>query len=184
MSNYFYHPLGDFCIEVPPTGGHSDGNNGYYWNTYNNHGRGNIDMGYKNPIDKPIYSMCDGEVLYVKKDGVWQSGRWEDNSYCCIKCAGATNNLGIDFKIRYLHGKFIVNQGDYVTKGTQIGTVYSYGNSTGPHLHIDFSDVVDHTATMGVGIYGSLNRSNSTWTCHQNGKTYLINLDGTGHHQG
>lgn len=147
MSKYFFSPLNQ----------QTDLNN---WNTYSGHGIGNLD--YPQPFDTPVYAICDGVVTYVLNP----SERFQDaqgNTYCCIQSSEASSGLGIPFKIRYLHGEYSVSVGDVVKKGQQIGTIQSYGNSTGPHLHIDFSANLSGAA-RDPAVYGSLDKASRIWT--------------------
>lgn len=77
-----------------------------------------------------IYSVCAGEV-----------GRagWSDTmGYCVIV---TTEISGEKFWIRYMHmySQPDVEVGDKVEAGTFLGKIGNTGNSTGAHLHIDFS---------------------------------------------
>lgn len=137
MGKLFYHPLGQKAEELA----HTSAN--YY--TYSGHEAGQIDINV--PLNTPLYAMCSGEITAV---GAWpvtsgqldwdlaNTGKTVGTTYCILKCDANMNGLNDSFYIRYLHGNYNVKAGDVVSIGQKIGESHSHGNSSGPHLHIDF----------------------------------------------
>ena len=84
-----------------------------------------LDLGYE--YGTPIPAMFDGIVV--------SCGNFSD---------GYGNQVllyhsAIDAYTRYAHcSEIYVNVGDYVSAGATIGRVGSSGNSTGPHLHLEY----------------------------------------------
>jgi murein DD-endopeptidase MepM/ murein hydrolase activator NlpD len=88
-----------------------------------------VDFG-RLPRGTPIYAMLDGVVITSRRD----------------PAAGEFIRLdhGRGINTRYLHlNQRMVNVGQRVKQGDQIGTLGSTGNSTGPHLHFEirFNDI-------------------------------------------
>ena len=74
--------------------------------------------------DTPVYAMDGGTVETSVYHNSW-------GEYVVI-------NHGNGYKTLYAHfNERMVNEGDNVSKGQQIGLSGSTGNSTGPHLHIE-----------------------------------------------
>lgn len=70
----------------------------------------------------PTYAAADGTVLYAFYSD--SAGNW------------VVINHGNGLVTKYMHhSEIYVSEGQYVTKGQQIGAVGSTGWSTGPHLH-------------------------------------------------
>lgn len=113
MSKYLYHPYGDNALNANPY-------------TRSGHGCGKLDM---NGNHTPFYAMCNGQIVSV---GTYSDG----NFYCTQLCED--NALGMPFYIRYLHGDYVVNSGDYVTAGTLLGYTTTNNGRYNDHLHIDF----------------------------------------------
>ena len=88
-----------------------------------------IGVGGRNGV-VDIYSVCSGTVVRANFS--------DSMGYCVIV---STNILDHEFWIRYMHmaSTPAVKKGDTVQAGTLLGKVGTTGNSTGPHLHIDFS---------------------------------------------
>ncbi len=75
------------------------------------------------PRGTPVKTMGDGIVALVNQDMFFTG-----------KTVMIDHGLGLTSV--YIHmDKTTVNEGDFVTKGTQIGTVGATGRATGPHLH-------------------------------------------------
>ena len=86
------------------------------------------------PLNTPVYSSCDGEVVSVK---------YLTTSYGKHIKIKATVN-GSTVYMRYCHlNSILVNQGDHVKAGQEIGKSGSTGNSTGPHLHYEVRNSAD-----------------------------------------
>lgn len=80
------------------------------------------------PLNTPVYSSCDGEVVSV----LTHTGDYGKH----IKIKAVVS--GTIVYIRYAHlNSFAVNVGDKVTSGQLIAYSGSTGNSTGPHLHYE-----------------------------------------------
>lgn len=76
------------------------------------------------PTGTPIYATADGVVSMAKYYGSY-------GNYVQIE-------HGADLQTRFAHmSKFVVSDGERVTKGQLIGYVGSTGRSTGPHLHYE-----------------------------------------------
>lgn len=83
------------------------------------------------PLNSPVYSTCDGEVVSVK------SLTTSYGKHIKIK---ATVN-GSTVYMRYCHlNSFSVSEGDKVVSGQLIG----YSGSTGPHLHYEVRNANDY----------------------------------------
>lgn len=166
MDKHFFHPLGDNAPDYTA------------FTTYSGHGIGNLDYGVA--AGTPVYAMCDGIISYCGWGTTICSQTGEPNTYCILKCSAENNNLGEAFYIRYLHGDYTVQTGDKIQKGQQIGTIASHGNSTGPHLHIDFTFATPPTSTPAdyprdPAVAGSLLQENNNYYFIYNNKRYLIN---------
>ena len=75
------------------------------------------------PRGTPVKTMGDGIVALVNEDMFFTG-----------KTVMIDHGLGLTSV--YIHmDKTTVKEGDFVTKGTQIGTVGATGRATGPHLH-------------------------------------------------
>lgn len=137
MGKLFYHPLGQKAEELA----HTSAN--YY--TYATHEAGQVDINV--PLNTPLYAMCSGKIIAV---GAWpitsgqmdwdlvNTGKTVGTTYCILECNAESNGLKESFYIRYLHGNYNVKAGDTVKIGQRIGESHSHGNSSGPHLHLDF----------------------------------------------
>jgi len=89
------------------------------------HGRNAIDFGAS--IGTPAYAAASGTVI-ISKAGGWNGGY---GSYIVIKHENGTQTL-------YAHlSANNVSTGNWVTKGTRIGSIGNTGKSTGPHLHFE-----------------------------------------------
>lgn len=115
MSSYFYHPFGDNALNAKPF-------------TRPEHGCGKLDM---NGNHTPFYAMCDGQIVGV---GTYAEG---GDFYCTQLCENSA--LGMPFYIRYLHGDYVVEKGQYVKAGELLGYTTDNNNPNySDHLHVDF----------------------------------------------
>lgn len=112
------------------------------------------------PLNTPVYSPCDGEVVAVTS---------LTTSYGKHIKIRATVN-GSTVYIRYCHlNSFAVNVGDKVTSGQLIAYSGSTGNSTGPHLHYEVRNSNDR--------YGSSSNPNLNPRDYLPGTSYLFTSD-------
>ena len=112
------------------------------------------------PLNTPVYSTCDGEVVAVTS---------LTTSYGKHIKIRATVN-GSTVYIRYcLLNSFAVNVGDKVTSGQLIAYSGSTGNSTGPHLHYEVRNSNDR--------YGSSSNPNLNPRDYLPGTSYLFTSD-------
>ena len=112
------------------------------------------------PLNTPLYSTCDGEVVAVTS---------LTTSYGKHIKIRATVN-GSTVYIRYCHlNSFAVNVGDKVTSGQLIAYSGSTGNSTGPHLHYEVRNSNDR--------YGSSSNPNLNPRDYLPGTSYLFTSD-------
>ena len=122
------------------------------WPVYISSGKYHGGTDFSVPLNTPVYSTCDGEVVAVTT---------LTNSYGKhIKIKAVVNNSVV--YMRYCHlNSFTVTVGEKIKAGQQIGYSGSTGNSTGPHLHYEVRNSND--------IYGSASAPNL------NPKNYLPN---------
>ena len=112
------------------------------------------------PLNTPVYSTCDGEVVAVTS---------LTTSYGKHIKIRATVN-GSTVYIRYCHlNSFAVNVGDKVTSGQLIAYSGSTGNSTGPHLHYEVRNSNDR--------YGRSSNPNLNPRDYLPGTSYLFTSD-------
>lgn len=112
------------------------------------------------PLNTPVYSTCDGEVVAVTSLTTSYGKR--------IKIRATVN--GSTVYIRYCHlNSFAVNVGDKVTSGQLIAYSGSTGNSTGPHLHYEVRNSNDR--------YGSSSNPNLNPRDYLPGTSYLFTSD-------
>lgn len=79
-------------------------------------------------------SSYKGAPVYAADSGFVTFAGWSDTGYGNLVIIDHQNG----FETRYAHlSAYFVTPGQSVTKGGQIGTVGSTGNSTGPHLHFE-----------------------------------------------
>lgn len=83
------------------------------------------------PAGTPIHAIADGEVIYA---GGGKSGR--SGMLVIIEHTVDGKKVESWYGHMYPDGVF-VETGDKVKVGDVIGEVGSYGNSTGPHLHLE-----------------------------------------------
>ncbi len=90
------------------------------------HGHNGVDLA--SYFGAPIYAAANGEVIIAKSDGLWNGGY---GNYVVIKHPNGTQTL-------YAHlSSVLVNAGQTVSQGDQIGKMGSTGKSTGTHLHFE-----------------------------------------------
>lgn len=190
MSVHFFHPLGEYGSTLstnnystyPGHGGGSASNIGYgcidiltpYNSKYPGH---NEEIYGLYSTGHPIYAMTDGVIVAntVHDAGIdWDAHHGKPTVGTTVlsqSCPAICNGLGITFYIRYLHGDYIVNVGDTVRQGQLIGYSHSHGNSTDPHLHVDF---VTNDQGGGWGYMGGyIDESSFVY----NDKSYKLNKD-------
>lgn len=101
---------------------------------------------------KPVYSMLDGIVHSIGYDD--SQGNWivikDDNSL--------STTFGYATLYMHLADVPIVNVGDRVQKGQEVGMEGTTGTSTGIHLHVEMQD---------------LNRWNNVWHWSYNQSDYI-----------
>lgn len=146
MERYFYHPLGKENYKNPPF-------------TQPGHGIGKLDISGAN---MPLYSMTDGVCQ--------ENAIWSDGSCLSIQVASYDTAITSPIYIRYIHGRYLVNIGDKVTKGQLIGYSDTIGTNN-YHLHIDMSWVPNDF----YPVYGTLNEDKTIYTVKN--KQYHIDPD-------
>ena len=123
------------------------------WKTYGGHTNNAGDLAA--PQGTPVVA-CDGGTVIWTQDwdgrGYGQYGPNELATYG--NCILIDHGNGRTSRYAHLRQKFFA-KGAKVSRGQQIGTIGSTGNSTGPHLHLEI-------VVNGVGIYpGNINFSRS-----------------------
>lgn len=107
------------------------------------------------PLGSPIYAAADGLVVHTSCSG------WKGRSPCNILIDHGTDTSGRRIQTLYVHmypGNTFVSVGQSVTAGQHIANVGSYGNSTGPHLHLEVwidgeaVDALPYLAAQGVSM--------------------------------
>lgn len=164
MSIYYYHPLGSRVKTFP----RNIGNYYTYLNADRTHAAGELDLGVT--FGEPQYAMCDGVITAA---GYWADGK--NTTYAILECKGSENGLGETFYIRYLHGDYTVKTGDVVRAGDKIGTTSNHGYTTGPHLHIGFSE--KPTGARDPAVSGKLSVENGKHYYTYKGKKLAIDDD-------
>lgn len=109
---------------------------------------GGIDLG--TPMNDPIYSIADGEVIFSSKPGAPNKGA---GYFIKIKHTGLKRVDGSAFTCvtKYMHNnRNLVKKGDKVTRGQQIALAGTTGASTGPHLHFEVRDKSPRGAAGGL----------------------------------
>jgi len=86
------------------------------------------------PLNSPVYSTCDGEVVAVTSLTTSYGKH--------IKIRATVDNQTVYMRYCHLNG-FNVKVGDKVSAGQQIAVSGSTGNSTGPHLHYEVRNAND-----------------------------------------
>jgi murein DD-endopeptidase MepM/ murein hydrolase activator NlpD len=89
------------------------------------HGRNAVDLAAASGT--PVFAAATGTVI-ISKAGGWNGGY---GSYIVVK-----HNNGTQTLYSHLSGNN-VSVGDWVTKGSRIGSIGNTGKSTGPHLHFE-----------------------------------------------
>lgn len=88
-----------------------------------------IDIGAD--MNTPIFAPANGKIMFCGWAGGYGNAIYIEH--------GIINGKLVVSRYGHL-SKFIVRNGQTVTKGTQIGYVGSTGNSTGPHLHFEIRE--------------------------------------------
>jgi murein DD-endopeptidase MepM/ murein hydrolase activator NlpD len=89
------------------------------------HGQNATDLA--NKLGSPVLASAEG-VVRVAKSGSYNFGY---GNYIIISHPNGTETL-------YAHNQtLLVSPGQTVSKGQQIATIGSTGNSTGPHVHFE-----------------------------------------------
>ena len=83
----------------------------------------------------PLYSMCDGKVVHKDYD---ENGY---GNYLIMK----DDTTGMGFLYAHLHEPSLLNVGDSVQIGQQVGLEGTTGHSTGIHLHLEMQDISSHS---------------------------------------
>lgn len=87
-----------------------------------------IDIAGKDVYGTPVIATQDGTIAYVSSAHIPGSGY---GRYIILDHGG-------DIATLYAHmSEILVKEGDYVTKGQQIGKIGATGYATGPHLHFE-----------------------------------------------
>lgn len=90
------------------------------------HGHNGVDFGA--PIGTSVFAAIGGVVTLTRGGNAWNGGY---GNYIVIKHPNGVQTL-------YAHlDSILVNQGQSVTKGQNIGRSGNSGQSTGPHLHFE-----------------------------------------------
>lgn len=93
----------------------------------------------------PVYAPANGKVFFCGWAGGYGNAIYIDH--------GTINGKKVVSRYGHL-SKYLVHNGQTVTKGTQIGNVGSTGNSTGPHLHFEVrEDGIPVNPQIYVGKY-------------------------------
>ena len=96
------------------------------------------------------------EPVYAPANGIITRAEWFDGYGKYVQINHGKNEEGQVVSSAYGHlNNWIVNIGQTVTQGEQIGIVGSTGNSSGPHLHFEvLVDGVEVNPTYYIGNYG------------------------------
>jgi len=96
---------------------------GYNWGRV--HGRNGVDVA--NSCGTPVYAAADGPIVLAKASG-WNGGFG--------KVVRITHSNGTETLYAHL-SQLLVDAGQIVAKGQEIGLMGTTGNSTGCHLHFE-----------------------------------------------
>lgn len=101
-----------------------------------------LDLNTPGDFGMPVYAAADGEVAYATDFAKTWGG---------VVMIRHDLRSGLRFNSQYGHlDTVLVSDGDWVTKGTQIGTVGAPPGGGGPHLHFEIRTDVDRPATAYV----------------------------------
>lgn len=122
------------------------GENPDFYRQYGQKGHNGEDQGH-NPIGTPVYAMDEGTIEF---EGWGRHHSWMgDPAGICVLVRHWWGFSG------YAHlDETIVDRGQRVARGQQIGTVGTTGASTGPHLH---SETFPLSPNFGNGFAGRVN---------------------------
>jgi len=134
-------------VREPARGGSGVYLPGYFINPVPNgiltqrlHGWNGIDLGA--PRGTPVYAAADGVIIVSRGGGGWNGGY---GNYVVITHGNGAQTL-------YSHLKSTaVSSGQFVSKGTLIGTVGTTGRVTGPHLHFEVRGAANPLRTCTLG---------------------------------
>lgn len=123
------------------------------WNTYAGHANNAGDL----PVAKgtPVVACDGGTVIWTQNWDGRTYGQYGPNEIATYgNCILIDHGNGCTSRYAHLHQKFFA-KGARVSRGQQIGTTGTTGNSSGPHLHLEI-------VVNGVGVYpGNINFSRS-----------------------
>lgn len=123
-------------------GYHTTANNDYYATDWN--------LSSGNDLGQPVYPVASGTVVHVHYS---LSGY---GNYVEVEHTGG------QIKTLYAHLQTtLVSEGSAVTIHTQLGTVGSTGNSSGPHLHLSFYKKINNA---WISKYNQGTRPSPMWT--------------------
>jgi len=116
---------------------------GQSWGSYYGH----LGEDYAAPAGTPVYAVASGEVVLRHDDPYpGQMTGWGNALIISHQMPGDQTIYS-----QYAHFQtMLVNLGDAVEAGQQIGTIGQTGFATGPHLHLEIKD----TAVLGPGYAG------------------------------
>lgn len=119
------------------------------WKTYGGHTNNAGDLAA--PQGTPVVACDGGTVIWTQNWDGRRYGQYGPNELATYgNCILIDHGNGRTSRYAHLHQKFFA-KGAKVSRGQQIGTIGSTGNSTGPHLHLEI-------VVNGVGIYpGNIN---------------------------
>lgn len=101
-----------------------------------------LDLNTPGDLGMPVYAVADGEVAYATE----YAGGWGG-----VVMLSHDLSSGLRFNSQYGHlDTVLVEAGDEVEKGTQIGTVGAPPGGGGPHLHFEIRTNVSIGATAYI----------------------------------
>ena len=124
---------------------------------------------YQNPFGTSVFAAADGEVMFAETDNKTKFSPW-NNFYGNVIVIRHAN----DMYTLYAHlSEILVQAGDKVHAGDEIGKVGQTGGATGSHLHFEVRTGSDYTEYFST-------ENPELWTLPPNGTGALtITLDTT-----